>query len=39
MRAQLSLEARLQAEAGTTQDFLEGVTAFIQKRPAKFTGE
>ncbi|HWA23693.1 MAG TPA: enoyl-CoA hydratase/isomerase [Caulobacterales bacterium] len=38
LRTQLSLEARLQAEAGSTQDFIEGVSAFIQKRPAKFSG-
>lgn len=36
--AQLALEARLQSEAGATSDFREGVTAFLQKRPAKFTG-
>lgn len=36
--AQLALEARLQSEAGATEDFHEGVAAFLQKRPAKFTG-
>lgn len=36
--AQLGLEARLQAEAGATHDFREGVTAFLQKRPARFEG-
>jgi len=35
---QLSLEARLQREAGKSRDFQEGVTAFLEKRPAKFTG-
>jgi 2-(1,2-epoxy-1,2-dihydrophenyl)acetyl-CoA isomerase len=35
---QLALEARLQSQAGATEDFREGVTAFLQKRPAKFTG-
>lgn len=35
---QLDLEARLQNEAGQSQDFREGVTAFFEKRPAKFTG-
>jgi 2-(1,2-epoxy-1,2-dihydrophenyl)acetyl-CoA isomerase len=35
---QLALEARLQSEAGATEDFREGVAAFLQKRPARFTG-
>jgi 2-(1,2-epoxy-1,2-dihydrophenyl)acetyl-CoA isomerase len=36
--AQLSLEAKLQGEAGGTRDFLEGVMAFLEKRPARFEG-
>ena len=36
--AQLSLEAALQGEAGKTRDFLEGVTAFMEKRPAQYEG-
>ncbi len=36
--AQLALEARLQAEAGKTRDFQEGVLAFLEKRPASFEG-
>ncbi len=36
--AQLELEAALQAEAGRTMDFAEGVAAFREKRPAVFTG-
>lgn len=36
--AQLALEARLQSEAGATADFREGVAAFLEKRPARFTG-
>jgi len=36
--AQLALEARLQAEAGKTRDFQEGVLAFLEKRPAEFEG-
>jgi 2-(1,2-epoxy-1,2-dihydrophenyl)acetyl-CoA isomerase len=36
---QLHLERQNQLTAGRTQDFAEGVTAFLQKRPAKFTGK
>lgn len=36
---QLDLEARLQNEAGSTADFREGVTAFLEKRDATFTGQ
>lgn len=35
---QLDLEADLQTRASKTSDFREGVTAFLEKRPAKFTG-
>jgi 2-(1,2-epoxy-1,2-dihydrophenyl)acetyl-CoA isomerase len=35
---QLALEARLQSHCGGTADFREGVAAFLQKRPARFTG-
>jgi 2-(1,2-epoxy-1,2-dihydrophenyl)acetyl-CoA isomerase len=34
----LELEATLQQERAESEDFLEGVQAFLQKRPAKFTG-
>jgi 2-(1,2-epoxy-1,2-dihydrophenyl)acetyl-CoA isomerase len=36
--SQLAREARLQAEAGRTRDFREGVLAFLEKRPAQFEG-
>ncbi|WP_376877370.1 enoyl-CoA hydratase-related protein [Albirhodobacter sp. R86504] len=36
---QLELEAKLQAKCGATEDFMEGVTAFLQKRPAAFKGK
>lgn len=35
---QLTIEAHLQGEAGKTRDFVEGVVAFLEKRPAKFEG-
>jgi 2-(1,2-epoxy-1,2-dihydrophenyl)acetyl-CoA isomerase len=35
---QLDLERQLQREAGRTEDFTEGVTAFLEKRPARFSG-
>ncbi len=36
--AQLDLERDLQRRAGGTPDFREGVAAFLEKRPATFTG-
>jgi 2-(1,2-epoxy-1,2-dihydrophenyl)acetyl-CoA isomerase len=36
---QLDLERVSQERAGKTQDFIEGVSAFLQKRPAKFVGK
>jgi 2-(1,2-epoxy-1,2-dihydrophenyl)acetyl-CoA isomerase len=38
LAAQLDREAELQALAAQTTDFAEGVTAFLEKRPARFTG-
>ena len=35
---QLDLERDLQRQAGRTPDFQEGVAAFLEKRPAVFTG-
>src|SRR5437868_2894029 len=36
---QLDLEQRLQREAGAAEDFREGITAFLEKRAAKFQGK
>ena len=36
--AQLDLERDLQRQAGQTPDYFEGVRAFLDKRPASFTG-
>jgi 2-(1,2-epoxy-1,2-dihydrophenyl)acetyl-CoA isomerase len=36
---QLDLEFQSQRVAGNTQDFKEGVTAFLEKRPANFKGQ
>ena len=35
---QLDVERVFQKAAGETEDFREGVTAFIEKRPARFKG-
>jgi len=35
----LEYEASLQGIAGRSKDYAEGVAAFIEKRPARFTGE
>jgi 2-(1,2-epoxy-1,2-dihydrophenyl)acetyl-CoA isomerase len=36
---QLDEERRSQELAGSTADFMEGVAAFLQKGPAKFSGK
>ena len=36
---QLELEADLQGEAGSTADHAEGIAAFLDRRPPRFTGE
>jgi 2-(1,2-epoxy-1,2-dihydrophenyl)acetyl-CoA isomerase len=38
MQEQLDLEAELQHELARTDDFVEGVSAFVEKRDARFAG-
>ena len=39
MDDQLALEADIQQEMAASKDFVEGVTAFVSKRPAEFSGQ
>ncbi|MGH2852923.1 MAG: enoyl-CoA hydratase/isomerase family protein [Solirubrobacteraceae bacterium] len=38
MAEQLELEAQLQQEMAGSEDFIEGATAFVEKRPPRFQG-
>jgi 2-(1,2-epoxy-1,2-dihydrophenyl)acetyl-CoA isomerase len=39
LNQQLDAERDAQSALGRTHDYIEGVTAFLQKRPAQFKGE
>jgi 2-(1,2-epoxy-1,2-dihydrophenyl)acetyl-CoA isomerase len=39
LEQQLSMEAGIMRELGWRADYAEGVAAFLEKRPARFTGQ
>lgn len=39
LTAQLDVEEKIQTAAGKTSDYTEGVSAFLEKRKAQFTGQ
>ena len=39
MEEQLELEAQIQREMAASEDFVEGAMAFVEKRPARFSGK
>jgi 2-(1,2-epoxy-1,2-dihydrophenyl)acetyl-CoA isomerase len=39
LNQQLDVERDTQSALGKTHDYMEGVTAFLQKRPARFIGQ
>ncbi len=39
MEEQLELEAQIQREMASSEDFLEGAMAFVEKRPTRFSGK
>jgi len=38
LEQQLALESKLQIEAASSEDYVEGVTAFVEKRKPNFKG-
>ncbi len=38
LKSQLRFEREMQSESGASEDFKEGIRAFLEKRPARFSG-